>query len=185
MIIGLWILIWLLTVLLSNCTVGPTDTPGSAPVPSDHSTVVSRRPATFTESYRWVDGLAVEVVEINHGRLLASIPVDAPTARVGDSCSELTIVVRNGSNRMVRIALTARLRYGPDLTLAPSYVATAGHADHATAQFVDPGRSRTPTRSDSCCQPRRATTSCSTSASTTGRTIVRCSPVRSPASAPL
>jgi hypothetical protein len=139
MIIGLWILIWLLTVLLSNCTVGPTDTPGSAPVPSDHSTVVSRRPATFTESYRWVDGLAVEVVEINHGRLLASIPVDAPTARVGDSCSELTIVVRNGSNRMVRIALTARLRYGPDLTLAPSYVATAGHADHATAQFVDPG----------------------------------------------
>jgi hypothetical protein len=139
MIIGLWILIWLLTVLLSNCTVGPTDTPGSAPVPSDHSTVVSRRPATFTESYRWVDGLAVEVVEINHGRLLASIPVDAPAARVGDSCSELTIVVRNGSNRMVRIALTARLRYGPDLTLAPSYVATAGHADHATAQFVDPG----------------------------------------------
>jgi hypothetical protein len=139
MIIGLWILIWLLTVLLSNCTVGPTDTPGSAPVPSDHSTVVSRRPATFTESYRWVDGLAVEVVEINHGRLLASIPVDAPAARVGDSCSELTIVVRNGSNRMVRIALTARLRYGPDLTLAPSYVATAGHADHATAQFFDPG----------------------------------------------
>jgi hypothetical protein len=139
MIIGLWILIWLLTVLLSSCTLGLTEAPGSAPVQADRSTVVSRRPATFTESYRWVDGLAVEVVEVNHGRLPASIPVDSPTARVGDSCSELTIVVRNGSSQMVRIALTARLRYGPDMTSAATYVATAGHADHATEQFVDPG----------------------------------------------
>lgn len=140
MIIGLWILIWLITtVFLSSCTLGPTEAPGSAPVPSDRSTVVSRRPAAFTESYRWVDGLAVEVVEINHGRLLASIPVDAPTARVGDSCSELTIVVRNGSDHLVRLALTARLRYGPDLTPAATYVATAGHADHATAQYLSPG----------------------------------------------
>jgi hypothetical protein len=139
MIIGLWILIWLLTVLPSNCTLGPPDAAGSAPVLADRSTMVSRRPATFTESYRWADGLAVEVVEVNHGRLLASIPVDAPTARVGDSCSELTIVVRNGSDHMVRITLTARLRYGPDMTSAATYVATAGHADHATAQYVDPG----------------------------------------------
>jgi hypothetical protein len=139
MMIGLWILIWLLTVLLSNCTLGPTEGPGSAPVPADRSTVVSRRPATFTESYRWVDGLAVEVVEVNHGRLLASIPVDAPTAWVGDPCSELTIVVRNGSVHTVRLALTARLRYGPDMTPAATYVATAGHADHVTTQFVDPG----------------------------------------------
>jgi hypothetical protein len=65
MIIGLWILIWLLTVLLSNCTLGPTEAPAPAPVPAARSTVVSRRPATFTESYRWVDGLAVEVVEVN------------------------------------------------------------------------------------------------------------------------
>jgi hypothetical protein len=138
-IIGLWILIWFLTVLLSSCTLGPKEAPGSDSVEADRSTVVSRRPATFTESYRWVDGLAVEVVEVNHGRLLASTPVDAPTARVGDSCSELTIVVRNGSDRMVRIALTARLRYGPDLTSAASYVAMAGHADHATEQFIDTG----------------------------------------------
>jgi hypothetical protein len=139
MIVGLRLLIFILTVLLSNCTLGPTNAPAPAPVPSDRSTVVTRRPATFTESYRWADGLAVEVVEVNHGRLLASMPVDAPTARVGDPCSELTIVVRNGSNHMVRIALTARLRYGPDMTFATAYVATAGHADHATAQFVDPG----------------------------------------------
>jgi hypothetical protein len=144
MIIGLWILIWLLTVLLSSCTLGPTEAPGSAPVQADRSTVVSRRPATFTESYRWVDGLAVEVVEVSHGRLRASIPVDAPTAQVGDSCSELTIVVRNGSDQMVRIALTARLRYGPDMTSAPTYVATAAHADHATMQFVDPGEVSSP-----------------------------------------
>ena len=140
MIIGLRILIWLITtILLSNCTLGPTNAAGPAPVPTDRSTVVGRRPATFTESYRWADGLAVEVVEVNHGRLLASIPVDAPTAHVGDSCSELTIVVRNGSDHMVRIALTARLRYGPDMTSAATYVATAGHADHATGQYVDPG----------------------------------------------
>jgi hypothetical protein len=139
MIIGLWILIWLLTVLLSNCTLGPTNAAAPAPVPADRSTVVSRRPATFTESYRWVDGLAVEVVEVNHRRLLASIPVDARTAQVGDPCSELTIIVRNGSDHTVRIALTARLRYGPDLTPAATYVATAGHADHATGQFIDPG----------------------------------------------
>ena len=115
MIIGLRILIWLITtILLSNCTLGPTNTAAPAPVPTDRSTIVSRRPATFTESYRWADGLAVEVVQINHRRLLASIPVDTPTARVGDSCSELTIIVRNGSDHMVRITLTARLRYGPD-----------------------------------------------------------------------
>jgi hypothetical protein len=39
---------------------------------------------------------------------------------------------------LVRIALTARLRYGHDMTSAAAYLATAGHADHATAQFVDP-----------------------------------------------
>ena len=141
MIIGLRILIWLITtILLSNCAaLGPTNAPGPVLVPDDRSTVVSRRPATFTESYRWVDGLAVEIVEVNHGRLLPSIPVDSPIARVGDSYSELTIVVRNRSDHMVRIALTARLRYGPDRTAAATYVATAGHADHASAQFVDPG----------------------------------------------
>src|SRR5215213_2730240 len=118
MIIGLRILIWLITtILLSTCTaLGPTNAPGLAPVPADRSTVISRRPATFTENYRWADGLAVEVVEVNHGKLLPSIPVDSPTARVGDSCSELTIAVRNGSAHMVRIALTARLRYGPHMT---------------------------------------------------------------------
>jgi cation:H+ antiporter len=45
---------------------------------------------------------------------------------------------------MVRIALTARLRYGPDMTSAPTYVATAAHADHATMQFVDPGEVSSP-----------------------------------------
>jgi hypothetical protein len=139
MIIGLWILIWLLTAQLSNCALGPTNVPGPGPIPADRSTVVSRRPATFTESYRWVDGLEVEVVKVNHGRLLASTPVDSPTAQVGDPCSELTIVVRNGSDHMVWIALTARLRYGPDMTSAATYMATPGHADHATEQFIDPG----------------------------------------------
>ena len=145
MIIGLRILIWLITtILLSNCTLDPTNTAGPAPIPTDRSTIVDRRPATFTESYRWADGLAVEVVQINHRRLLASIPVDTPTARVGDSCSELTIIVRNGSDHMVRITLTARLRYGPDQTSAATYVATAGHADHATAQYLDPGEALLP-----------------------------------------
>jgi hypothetical protein len=140
MMIGLRILIWLIpTLLLSSCMVGSTDASGPAPFPPDRSTTVSRRPATFTESYRWVDGLAVDIVEVNHGRLLASIPVNDPTARAGDPCSEITIVVRNGSDHMVRIVLTARLRYGPDLAQAATYVATAGHADHSTAQYIDPG----------------------------------------------
>ena len=140
MIIGLKILIWLITtILLSNCTLGPTNTAAPAPAPTDPSPTVSRRPATFTESYRWADGLAVEIVQINHRKLLASIPVDSPTAHVGDPCSELTIIVRNGSDHMVRITLTARLRYSPDMTSAATYVATAGHADHATAQYLNPG----------------------------------------------
>lgn len=140
MIIGLKILIWLIpTALLSNCAVGRMDAPGPVPVRDDRTITVGRRPATFAESYRWVDGLSVDVVEVNHRRLLASMPVDAPTARVGDPCSELTIVVRNGSEHVVKIALTARLRYGPDLTPAATYVATAGHTDHSTVRFVDPG----------------------------------------------
>ena len=85
MIIGLKILIWLITtILLSNCTLGPTTTAAPAPAPTDRTTTVGRRPATFTESYRWVDGLAVEIVQINHRKLLATIPVDCPTAQVGD-----------------------------------------------------------------------------------------------------
>jgi hypothetical protein len=141
MIIGPKIVIWIwiiLSVLLSNSGPGPTDVPGRAPAPDDRSTAVGRRPATFAESYRWVDGVAVEVVEISHGRLL-SIPVDIPTARIGDPCSELKIVVRNGSDHVARIAVTARLRYGPDLIPAGTYVATAGHADHSTMQYVGAG----------------------------------------------
>ena len=92
--------------------------------------------------------------------------MDAPTARVGESCSELTIVVRNGSNHMVRIALTARLRYGPDMTSAATYVATAGHADHATAQYVDPGEVSYPYTLGFVLPAEARETSCSTSEST-------------------
>ena len=67
------------------------------------------------------------------------MPVDTETARPGDPCSELTIVVRNGSDHTVRIALTARLRYGVELTTAATYVASPGHADHATTQYLVPG----------------------------------------------
>jgi hypothetical protein len=65
--------------------------------------------------------------------------VDDPNARAGDSSSELTVVIRNGSDHLMRVALTARLRYGPGRTVAGSYVATAGHADHATVQYIAPG----------------------------------------------
>ena len=145
MTIGVKILIWLiLTVLLSHCTPRLMDAPGPVPVRDDRSTAVSRQPATFAESYRWVDGISVDVVEVNHRTLLTSIPVDATTARVGDPCSELTIVVRNGSHHTVRVALTARLRYGPELTPAATYVATAGHADHSTVQYVNAGETSYP-----------------------------------------
>lgn len=143
MIIVWKILIWLIFGLLmstplSICTFGGP-TVALRPNPAPGSTVVSRGPAKLTESYRWSDGVSVEVVEVNHGRLLASVPVNLPTARPGDPTSELTIIVRNESDHMVRIALTARLRYGPDLTPATEYVATPGHADHAINQYVAPG----------------------------------------------
>ena len=144
MIIGLKILIWLmLALLLTNCALQQPEAPPPGPVlgsgPTGRDSLVTRGPAMFSESYRWIDGLSVDVVEINHGRLLASTPVDAPTARPGDPTSELTVVVRNESDRMARVALTARLRYGPDQVSAGTYVATAGHADHATAQYIDSG----------------------------------------------
>jgi hypothetical protein len=145
MIVALKILIWLvLTLMLAICAPGPTSAPVPAPGPVDRTTVISRGPATFTESYRWVDGLAIDVVDVDHKRLPPSTLVDSPTARIGDPCSELTIVVRNGTDQMVSIALTARLRYGTDLTPAATYVATAGHADHATQQFIDPGEASYP-----------------------------------------
>ena len=144
MIIGLRTLIWLIATLLlwnllSSSAQGPAEATGPALLPSNRSTRVERGPAAFTESYRWLDGLSIEVVEVDHGTLLPSTPVDTQTARAGDPCTELTIVVRNGSEHTVRIALTARLRYGPDLTPAATYVATAGHADQATTQYLGPG----------------------------------------------
>lgn len=144
MIIGLRILIWLmLALLLTTCALQQPDAPPSGPGlgsgPTDRDSLVTRGPATFSESYRWTDGLSVDVVAINHGRLPASTPVDLPTAQPGDPTSELTVVVRNESDRMARVALTARLRYGPDQVSAGTYVATAGHADHATAQYIASG----------------------------------------------
>jgi len=144
MIIGQRVLIWLVATLLlwsllSNPAQDPAGPIGQARLPSHRSTVVDRGPATFTESYRWLDGLSVEVVEVDHGTLLPSMPVDTQTARPGDPCSELTIVVRNESAHTVRIALTARLRYGSDLTPAATYAATAGHAHHASTQYLGPG----------------------------------------------
>jgi hypothetical protein len=56
----------------------------------------------------------------------------------------ITIIVRNGSDHLVRITLTARLRYSPDMTSAATYVATAGPADHATTQYLDPGEASYP-----------------------------------------
>ena len=140
MIFGLKLLIWLiLVIVLTSSGFGRTEALSPAPIAADRSTEVIRRPATFTESFRWIDGLSVEVVEVEHVRLLASTTVDAPDAQVGDPCSELTIVVRNGSGHHVRVALTARLRYGRDLSSASVYVPMAGHADHATVQYVAPG----------------------------------------------
>lgn len=149
MIIGLKVLsrflsIVVLTISLSHCAIGPMKDPRPAPFPADRTTVVGRRPAGFTESYRWLDGLSVEVVEVDHGKLLPSISVNDASARPGDPCSELTVVVRNGADHPMRVTLTARLRYGTDLTPAAAYVATAGHADHATTQYVDPGEASYP-----------------------------------------
>jgi hypothetical protein len=49
------------------------------------------------------------------------------------------VVVRNGSDHLLRVALTARLRHGLGRTVASSYVATAGRAEHATVQYIAPG----------------------------------------------
>lgn len=140
MILGLKLMIWLMVIIIvtSNDLRRP-DLPMLGSVAPGRSTEIGRRPATFTESFRWSDGLAVEVVEVEHTALLASTTVAAPNARVGDPCSELTIVVRNGSDHQVRVALSVRLRFGPDLTTASAYVATPGHADHVTVQYIRPG----------------------------------------------
>jgi hypothetical protein len=140
MIFELKFLIWLiLIIVLTLSGSGPTDVSRSEHVAPSRATEVGRRPATFTESYRWIDGVAVEVVEIRHTTLLPSTTVDAPNAQVGDSCSEFTIVVRNGSDHQVRVALPTRLRFGPGLTTASAYVATPGHAEHVTVQYIRPG----------------------------------------------
>jgi hypothetical protein len=147
MTIGLTIFIWLMTAALLIITLlARGGTPESSPILADGTTVVSRRPAAFTERYAYVDGVEITVVEVNHGKLLASVPVDDPNARTGDPSSELTVIVRNGSDHLVRVALTARLRYGPGRTVAGSYVATTGHADHATVQYIAPGDTSYPYR---------------------------------------
>ena len=138
MILGLRLLIWLILIIVLASS-GRTDVTMPEPLAPGRSTEVGRGPATFTESFRWMDGVAVEVVEVEHTTLLASTPVDAPNARVGDPCSELTIVVRNDSDHQVRVALTTRLRFGPDLTTASAYVATPGHAEHVIVQHIPPG----------------------------------------------
>jgi len=140
MIFGLKFLIWLILILvLTSSGSGRTDVSRPEHVPPGRSTEVDRRPATFTESFRWIDGVAVEIVQIEHTTLLPTTAVDAPNARAGDPCSELTIVVRNDSNHQVRVALTTRLRSGPGLTTASMYVATPGHAEHAIVQHIPPG----------------------------------------------
>lgn len=140
MIFGLKFLIWLILLIVVTLSGSrPTDIPRPEPVTPGRTTEIGRGPATFTESFRWIDGVGVEVVQIDHTTLLASTTVDTPNARVGDPCSELTIVVRNGSDHQVRVALTARLRFDPDLTTASAYVATPGHAEHAIVQYIKPG----------------------------------------------
>lgn len=140
MIFALRLVIWLIVIIVATTSGSdPTDAPAPGRVAHERSTEVSRRPATFTETFRWVDGVAVEVVEVEHTTLLASTPVDAPGAHVGDPCSELTVVVRNESDHPVRVALTTRLRFGPDRATASAYVATPGHTEHVTVQYVRPG----------------------------------------------
>ena len=51
----------------------------------------------------------------------------------------VTVVVRNGSPYGATVALTGRLRYGPDLTRAGAYAASAGHADNASTQVIKSG----------------------------------------------
>src|SRR4051794_34791739 len=102
MIFGLKFLTWLILILvLTSSGSGLTDVSRPELVAPGRSPEVDRRPATFTESFRWSDGVAVEVVQVEHNTLLATTTVDAPNARVGDPCSELTIVVRNESNHQV------------------------------------------------------------------------------------
>ena len=140
MILVLKLLIWLiLIVVLTSSGFGRTDASRPEPVAPGRPIEVGRQAAMFTESFRWSDGVSVEVVEVEHTTLLATRAVDAPNARVGDPCSELTIVVRNDSDHQVRVAMTTRLRFGPDLTTASAYVATPGHAEHVTVQHVRPG----------------------------------------------
>jgi hypothetical protein len=105
--------------------------------------------------------------------------VDAPNARVGDPCSELTIVVRNGSDHQVRVALTTRLRFGPGLTTASMYVATPGHAEHVTVQYVRPGDVSNPYTVGFVLPVKARENVQLRSASTTGDTSEQCSPAPS------
>ena len=77
MIFGLKFLIWLILILvLTSSSSGPTDVSEPEHVAPGRSTEVDRRPATFDESYRWIDGVAVEVVEVLDTALLATTTVD-------------------------------------------------------------------------------------------------------------
>jgi hypothetical protein len=140
MIIWLKILIALVAgVLLISCAPGMVEGPAPQRVRDERPVEVGRRPSTFTETFRWSDGLSVEIVAIDHTLLADPAQVDSPGARTGDPCSELTVVVRNGSRYAATVGLTARLRYGPDLVPAGSYIASAGHADSASTQIVKAG----------------------------------------------
>ena len=97
-------------------------------------------PVSLNQTFRYPDGLEVEVVGIQHGQLGVIPETEDPNAEEGDPYTVVTVALRNRSASVVDALLMGELHYGPEKT--PAF--RLGMHDDNAVQQLKPGQTSYP-----------------------------------------
>jgi hypothetical protein len=112
-----------LLAILGACS-SPAQSSGPEPSTSESSSATpksenaSPKAVSFSESYRYPDGITVAIAEVTHGKLDPWTGTDDPTDKAGDPWTILSVTVHNATAKSFEMLLQGTMRYGEDKTAA-------------------------------------------------------------------
>lgn len=99
--------------------------------------------ANFEQKYTYPDGVEVEVIKIERGKISKAAAELAEPSVAGDPWIRLTVRVKNGTKKTIDAYSSAVMSYGPDGESAESPYLSDRPDDEDISGKILPGRSKT------------------------------------------
>jgi hypothetical protein len=112
-----------LLAILGACS-SPAQSSSPEPNTSESSSATAKaadaspKAVSFSESYRYPDGITVAIAAVTHGKLEPFPATDDPNAKEGDPWTILSVTVHNATAKSFEMLLQGTMRYGKDKSKA-------------------------------------------------------------------